>query len=280
MFILDNDFTSNSITEVKPLNTGKLCLFDADFLKYVLVDRVWKRENETGVLPPMEVVAEEMIYDILKSIQDPIIFCFSGKSYNTFRASISFEKEYKGNRKDKPDYRHYDRKQEDMANLISYMTKNFSVAIYNDLEADDIVSMLQDNKNTYILSKDKDLKQVPGFHYDETKNDIYYVSEEEAFKFLMKQLLVGDSTDNIPGVKGIGPAKASTILNGQKPSDQIMAVISEYIKSQNSLTKGIDMFCEQWMLIKTRMKRGEYFLSKYELIISHKENVINYLKEI
>ena len=61
---------------------------------------------------------------------------------------------------------------------------------------------------------DKDLLQIPGNHYNFNKKTHRFVSDDEAHKLLMIQCLTGDRTDNIPGIKGIGPKKAEKILEG------------------------------------------------------------------
>ena len=49
-----------------------------------------------------------------------------------------------------------------------------------------------------------------GLHY--WQGEEWSISNEQARKFFYKQLLTGDTTDNIPGCKGIGPKRADDIL--------------------------------------------------------------------
>jgi 5'-3' exonuclease len=66
-----------------------------------------------------------------------------------------------------------------------------------------------------VVSIDKDMAQIPGWHVNPTKDDFpRWVSEEEADYFLALQWLTGDSTDGIPGLPGIGPKKAEKLLGG------------------------------------------------------------------
>jgi 5'-3' exonuclease len=44
----------------------------------------------------------------------------------------------------------------------------------------------------------------------------YYVTEEEGLRNLFTQVLTGDRTDNIIGLKGIGPVKAEKLLKDCK----------------------------------------------------------------
>ncbi|MCW8983153.1 MAG: hypothetical protein OQK13_03830, partial [Gammaproteobacteria bacterium] len=68
--------------------------------------------------------------------------------------------------------------------------------------------------NSILCSPDKDLDQVPCMHYDPNKGEVYVIDEEIADACLYVQILTGDSTDSIPGVKGIGPKKAEKLLRG------------------------------------------------------------------
>lgn len=96
-------------------------------------------------------------------------------------------------------------------------------AVYSDAgdEADDALGITQctSGQDTVICSIDKDLDGVPGWHYNFSKNrkadGVYYVSEEQANQFFYKQILTGDSTDNIPGIyKKLG-IKATKRITGQ-----------------------------------------------------------------
>ncbi len=92
-------------------------------------------------------------------------------------------------------------------------------------EADDILATLarrlQQKGEVYIVSSDKDLLQLVGnnvFVYDAYRESVYDqnavmkkygVPPRRIAEYLV---LVGDSIDNVPGVPGIGPKRASAIL--------------------------------------------------------------------
>jgi len=96
------------------------------------------------------------------------------------------------------------------------------------LEADDLLGIL--SKETYegrehipvIVSLDKDLDQLPGYHYNFVKKYLYFVTEEEGRLALYKQLLTGDSTDSIPGIKGLGKKTADKLLDPLKGEEEIV----------------------------------------------------------
>ncbi|MDR1027030.1 MAG: hypothetical protein LBL46_01285 [Rickettsiales bacterium] len=91
-----------------------------------------------------------------------------------------------------------------------------------DVEADDVIATLcQEECPTRIISSDKDLAQLVNdcvFIFD-TMKDAEMRAPEVLEKFGARpnqmvdyQALVGDASDNVPGVKGIGPKKAAELL--------------------------------------------------------------------
>lgn len=108
-------------------------------------------------------------------------------------------------------------------------------------EADDIIGTLavkhrDDMDRVLIVSSDKDLFQFIGRHvyvYDAMKDRLY--DEEEAVKkfevhpaqIVDYLALIGDTADNIPGVKWIGPKTAVTLLEKYDTLDNILAHVGE-----------------------------------------------------
>lgn len=89
----------------------------------------------------------------------------------------------------------------------------------DDMEADDLVSIWahesRDHDEQYVICGiDKDLKQIPGNHYNYGKDTWDFIDDDTGHYNLMLQCLTGDNTDGIPGLKGIGPKKAEKILKG------------------------------------------------------------------
>lgn len=259
------------------LETGRIALLDADYVKYIVSSKIYKDLQEKQLKGELDVFikeepaihyTKEWLQDIFSKISDPIIFCFSGKSFNTFRHNIAFEREYKSNRK--KDYTEYPNKLQDMMMAASYIIENYTSLIYEDLEADDIVSFLQDPDNTYIISKDKDLKQVPGWHYNFSTNNISEITNEMAIYNLCYQLIVGDTTDAIVGLKGKGEKFAIDFLSKLSPKQYINETLKLYQK-EFGLFKGTDYFTEVWMLVKMRENRGEHFSKKYKGAFDTKE---------
>ncbi len=107
-------------------------------------------------------------------------------------------------------------------------------------EADDAMGIAQCSGicgPTVIATIDKDLDGVPGLHYNfsknRKKNGVYNVTEEEANRFFYKQVLSGDSTDNIPGMFRTLGKKATSkytdpLLKMTRPSDMYAHVVHCY----------------------------------------------------
>ena len=100
-----------------------------------------------------------------------------------------------------------------------HIVKRWNAIPADGMEADDLVSIwayeAREIDSQYIVvGIDKDLLQIPGNHYNFNKKIHRFIDDDEAYKLLMLQCLTGDRTDNIPGIKGIGPKKAEKILEG------------------------------------------------------------------
>ncbi len=131
--------------------------------------------------------------------------------------------EYKGNRSDAP---------EDLIPQFEYIRK--SVKAFNlpsieliNYEADDLIAtyvekILDLGAKVTIVSSDKDLMQLykKGVRiYDPMKNK--FINQEDVHnkfgvspeKVIDVQSLAGDSTDNVPGVPGIGVKTAAELIN-------------------------------------------------------------------
>jgi 5'-3' exonuclease len=88
------------------------------------------------------------------------------------------------------------------------------------MEADDKLAIRQHElteefkhkDNSVIVTLDKDLDQVIGWHYNFVKKEMYYMEQDEADLRFFKQFLTGDRIDNIQGVHGIGDKKSQKLL--------------------------------------------------------------------
>lgn len=164
---------------------------------------------------------EEMIDNTLAETgADEFSIFLSGPSEKNFRYQVY--PEYKANRpEERP--RH-------LAALKQYLVDTYDAVTSDGCEADDLLGIEQcANENTIICSLDKDLRMIPGHHYSfEIKGKItqgpnkgkewvkpmekVLVTEYDGLYHFYRQMLLGDSTDNIKGAAGIGKVKAARIL--------------------------------------------------------------------
>ena len=121
-------------------------------------------------------------------------------------------------------------------------------------EADDIIATLaikarEKGIQTEIFSSDKDLLQIVNEDIELVStdrktgalNNIGVTKVKEKWGVTPEQMgdllaLMGDSADNIPGVKGIGQKTAATILNNYQNLDGVYAHLDE-IKSESVKNK-------------------------------------------
>jgi len=110
--------------------------------------------------------------------------------------------------------------------LKSDIVNDYEGCIFADnCEADDMLRIWANQieksnnfKDYIVVSVDKDLDCIGGKHYNPRKDLVYTVQEEDANYHYWKQIIMGDSTDNIPGVPGIGPKKAEKLLLEEPPA--------------------------------------------------------------
>jgi len=152
---------------------------------------------------------------------DYILFSVDSKG-DTFRKEIYSE--YKANRPDAPE----DLKTQLPIAIDLIKKMGFKTIEIPRYESDDIIasiSQIAKNKGikVIVVTHDKDMYQL----VDDDKVVIYdprkklFINEEEAFKkfgvypkdFINFQALLGDSSDNIPGVKGVGVKTAAKLIN-------------------------------------------------------------------
>lgn len=145
------------------------------------------------------------------AIFDPAELRIAVKGHGNFRTAVS--ETYKGNRKRELE----PGEKKALTYGHQHLIDKYGAVKADDMEADDLVSIwawecIQNEQPYVIVHIDKDLNMIPGQHYNFVKKEEYYVDFEKGHYNFMMQMLIGDATDNIPGVKGIGPKKAEKLL--------------------------------------------------------------------
>ena len=183
-----------------------------------------------------------MLYKLLEdskskeNLQRPTHFAvIFDSARKNFRNEIY--KDYKANRSDAPDdlvpQFEYIRKSVEAFNLPSIEMLNY--------EADDLIAtycekILKEGAKVTIVSSDKDLMQLYKKNvriYDPMKNK--FISNEDvlskfgvdANKVIEVQALAGDSSDNVPGIPGIGVKTAAELINKYGTVEKLLANADE-----------------------------------------------------
>ena len=181
---------------------------------------------------------------------DYIVFALDAKG-DTFRSEIY--KEYKSHRPDVP---------EDLLKQLPVAIEwiesmGFKTAIRTGFEADDIIaSIAHDAKKkdleVRVVSHDKDLYQLIQeniYLFDPIKKVV--ITSEQCFdkygvypeQFTDYQSLLGDSADNVPGVKGVGAKTAEALIKEYGTLDNIYENLENIEKKRwkTLLTDGKEM---------------------------------------
>ncbi|MDR1801322.1 MAG: DNA polymerase I [Lachnospiraceae bacterium] len=159
----------------------------------------------------------------------------------TFRHEIF--KEYKGTRKPMPP------ELKEQVPLMREVLSAMRVPIFEQLglEADDIIGTLasrlsNEGTEVLILSGDRDLLQlatdtvkirIPKTKMGKTIEEDYYASDVRSRyavspkAFIDLKALMGDSSDNIPGVPGIGEKTATKLISGFESLDGVYENLDE-----------------------------------------------------
>ena len=100
--------------------------------------------------------------------------------------------------------------------LIEHAQQAWESKSEDGLEADDVMGiMATKSPGSYVVaSTDKDLKQIPGDHYNWRKDRIEQITTPDADYWFYFQVLTGDSTDGYTGCPGVGVCRAKTVLDG------------------------------------------------------------------
>jgi DNA polymerase-1 len=205
-----------------PPKRSLFCLIDASSFIFRAFYAVRPLSNKAG-LPTNAVFGfANMILKVLEQLQPSHIAVVYDTKYPSFRKDMY--PEYKANRSAMP---------EDLVPQMPYMKKfvetlGLPAFEQKGFEADDIIGTLAERAahlskeaDVCIVSSDKDLMQLVNAHiylYDTMKEVKYTPAEVKEKLGVLPALvpdylgLVGDSSDNIPGVKGVGPKGAVALL--------------------------------------------------------------------
>lgn len=234
-----------------------------------------------------------------KEKPDYICVAFDLKA-KTFRHEMY--QEYKGTRKSMPD-----ELREQMPLLKELLqTMNVSICQMEGFEADDILGTManiydKQNIAPVIISGDRDLLQIASktikILIPKTKgggSETYSYFEEDVIKeyglttteFIDYKALMGDSSDNVPGVPSIGTKTASKIISQYKTVEN--AILNAKDIKPKKASENLQAFSEQAILSKelvtikidVPIDENDYSLENMSAKTMYNTNSYNLVKEL
>lgn len=232
------------------------CLESVDAFMHDTLQGIQAR-HYVGILSP----GPNMVRDVWAEGPDgfelePHEYKYQDVAKPNFRYAIATSKPYKGNRGEKPEW--YDK----WCPVIEAYLRDAWGFIHGPegFEADDLcatmATLINSQGNCTVVHTDKDLKQIPGNHFNPKEKKLYHVTQHEAWRFLYHQIIMGDKTDNIEGIPGWGEkatdAEINAITQGAWERSFMLQCIKCYAAAyeQQGMTAAISKFWENYQLCK------------------------------
>ena len=210
----------------------------------------------------VEQVAYWRMEDTLKDIKeatntDNSVLYLTGR--NNFRRII--DPTYKANRpEERP--KHWQA-------CRDYLVNKHKAVLIDGFEADDAMGWDQTDE-TIICTNDKDLLMIPGKHYNWVKKEFKTVTESEGMQTFFRQLLIGDVSDNVFGIFGIGPKKAEKALGELFTFGELFDKVRSMYDDDKRLLLNCDLL---WIMRKGGETWGDRFPSSASLLRSTDEKL-------
>ncbi|WP_078579550.1 DNA polymerase I [Salipaludibacillus agaradhaerens] len=279
------------------LNVEKLVLVDGNSIAYRAFFALPLLNNEKGVYTNAVYGFTTMILKILEDEQPTHMLVAFDAGKTTFRHATF--KEYKGKREKTPP------ELAEQLPIMRDLLKAFNIRYYevDNYEADDIIGTLATNAvneqqqwQVKIYTGDKDLLQLvsQNVHVSLTRKGITNVDTydlqlvDDTYGITPKQIvdmkgLMGDSSDNIPGVPGIGEKTALKLLKEHKTVEGVYEAIDSV--SGKKLKENLEQNKEQAFMSKKLaeiMLDAPVTIALDELKLGERENdeLISLFKEL
>lgn len=219
-----------------------LALIDADILPYEFGGMVQLEDPDQPLAwEIVRTMVDDRIKQILEATGATTYKLYLTDSSSNFRMELATIKPYKGHRKTEKPY-HWDA-------IRQHLIDNWNAEVQYGIEADDRLGIEQSTNfemywadhnevipellNTVICSRDKDLNMIPGWHYvwpaGKQKEQLWFQDELSAIRCFYRQLLTGDSTDNILGLYGVGAS--SQLVKRMEDFDQEQLMFEHVYKA-------------------------------------------------
>jgi len=213
-------------------------LVDSDILCYEFGGMVQLEDPEQPL--EWEIVrsmVDDRINQILENTGSTEYALYLTDSPSNFRVGVATIKPYKGHRKTEKPF-HW-------AAIRQHLIDNWNAEVQYGIEADDRLGIEQTKDftsraydwyldgmdpdmcfETVICSRDKDLHMIPGWHYvwpaGKQEEQFWFQDELSAIRCFYKQLLTGDTSDNILGLYGVGSSSKLVKSIQEMEEEQLM----------------------------------------------------------
>ena len=254
---MSNDLKHTKRPDLKQNDPNNLILIDGSGYIFRAFYGLPSMTNENGV--PVNAVFgfTKMLLKLIddfKPIYVAVIFDVARKTFRNDLYDL-----YKANRSDPPE------ELIPQFSIIRDATNAIGLPVVEmeGFEADDLIATYSNiaqktNKKVIIISSDKDLMQLVDDNtilFDPMKQ--YWINDEQVFekfgvypnRVIDVQSLAGDSSDNIPGVPGIGIKTAAELINQYGDLEQLLTKASEI--KQNKRRENLIEYADQARLSRS-----------------------------
>lgn len=181
---------------------NKLILVDADSLCYASAFKETKAECFYYIEERLGEIEEKCNSTNLE------LWIEDWKNKDIFRNQVAVSKPYKGNRKsaEKPKW---------LIEAKEYLVNRKKAKVTQKYESEDmcLIRATEVGRDNCIIAYiDKDLLQAPFHFYNYRTREFISLDQTTADMRLYRQMMTGDSTDNIQGIYRFGPAKAKKAI--------------------------------------------------------------------
>ena len=186
-------------------------LIDGDIVAYRCAASV--KEDE-----PVELVINR-IDNLMQQILDDTEateFEFYIKGEQNFRYKLN--PDYKANRTQPKPFH--------LESAYQYVRDCWNAIPSGIYESDDMLG-IQQRSDSIICSIDKDLLMIPGMHWNFVKLEKQRVSYMDGIRKFWMQMMIGDTSDNIHGIAGIGPKKAEKLIGWLDDEQEMCDLVYE-----------------------------------------------------
>jgi len=223
-------------------NSERVLLIDADSIMYTATyfpeDSLLEFPTEEEQIEEAKYRARTKIQEIQNNVEEWFniveTYVFIGGK-NNFRYKVF--PEYKANRKDTV-------KSPLLPIIRKYMLEELNTIESHGGEADDyVIDGISISKGNCIVSSiDKDVlyhsPNIPLYDYrshDDIMGEFKYISTNQSRLAIATQIVTGDTSDGIPGAKGVGKAWCEKNMHlGMTNYQFIKAILKAYLKATNN----------------------------------------------